>query len=87
MVVISIWIDILEEKVSSEDCLLAMGDSTTAMGWLRRTKFREKEEDDNEWLVKQEVGRTLATLVLSSNTTLYKQWFAGSSNIVADSLS
>ena len=30
--------------------------STSAMGWLRRSNFRQKDEDDNEWIVKQQVA-------------------------------
>ena len=85
--VVSIWIDILKKKVSKEDCLLSMGDSTTAMGWLRRSNFRAKDESDQEWIVKQDVARKLAELILDSELVLYQQWFAGSSNVVADSLS
>ena len=64
-----------------------MGDSTTTMGWIRRTKFCEEDESDIEWLVKQQVARKFASLILDANACLYKQWFAGSCNSVADSLS
>ena len=84
---ISVWIDILENKTSKEDCILCMGDSTAAMGWLRRSNLRETDEDDKDWEVKQQVARKLANLVLDSGTVLYKQWFAGKLNVVADSLS
>ena len=40
--IIAIWIDILEGKTKQEDCVLAMGDNTSAMGWLRRSNFRQK---------------------------------------------
>ena len=84
---ISIWIDILEKKIEPLDCLLGMGDNTASMGWLRRSNFRENEEHDLEWLAKQKVARKVATLVLDSGTTLYRQWFKGADNVVADSLS
>ena len=61
--VISVWIDILEKKSSQEDCILCMGDSTSAIGWLRRSNFRAKDENDVEWEVKQNVARKLATIV------------------------
>jgi hypothetical protein len=32
--VICIWIDILNENLHPDDCILCFGDSTTAMGWL-----------------------------------------------------
>jgi hypothetical protein len=85
--VICIWIDILENKVARHDCLLGMGDSTSAMGWLRRSNFKEKDEDDRDWLAKQRVARKLANLILDSQTVVYKQWFRGEDNVVADSLS
>ena len=84
---ISIWIDVLEKKTKPLDCLLGMGDNTASMGWLRRSNFRENEEHDLEWLAKQKVARKVATLVLNSGTTLYRQWFKGADNVVADSLS
>ena len=31
---INIWIDILEKNMSKQSCLLCIGDSTSAMGWL-----------------------------------------------------
>ena len=64
-----------------------MGDNTASMGWLRRSNFRENDENDQEWLAKQKVARKLATLVLDSNATIYRQWFPGVENVVADSLS
>ena len=64
-----------------------MGDNTSAMGWLRRSNFRQKDESDTSWLVKQQLGRYLATISLNTDITLYKQWLKGSDNQVADSLS
>ena len=32
--VVSIWIDIIKGKAKDNDCILCMGDSTSAMGWL-----------------------------------------------------
>jgi hypothetical protein len=85
--VVSIWIDIHQANVKEHDCLLAMGDNTTAAGWCKRTNFREKTEGDQEWIVKQQVARKLANLVLDSDSVLYTQWFKGSWNLVTDSLS
>jgi len=85
--VVAVWVDILDGTAIDEDCLLCMGDNTSAMGWLRRSNFRQKDESDQTWLVKQEIGRHLARLVLKSNIMLYTQWLKGSHNQVADSLS
>ena len=84
---ISIWIDVLEKRTKPLDCILAMGDNTASMGWLRRSNFRENEEGDTEWIAKQKVARKVAELVLDSETCLYRQWFKGAQNTVADSLS
>ena len=84
---VSIWMDILAHRIKEFDCLLGMGDNTASMGWLRRANFRENEEGDLEWYAKQQVARKLATLILNSNTVLYRQWFRGADNDVADSLS
>ena len=67
--------------------MLAMGDNTSAMGWLRRSNFRQKDDSDVSWNVKQQLGRHFASLTLSSDICLYKQWLKGSDNQVADSLS
>ena len=84
---ISIWIDVLEGRTEAQDCLLGMGDSTAAMGWLRRSNFREKHEKDVEWLVKQQIARKVASVILQAEAVLYRQWFRGEDNVVADSLS
>ena len=85
--IVSIWIDIIEGKTKPLDCLLGMGDNTASMGWLRRANFRELNESDKEWYAKQQAARQLATLVLQTNTVLYRQWFRGADNDLADSLS
>jgi hypothetical protein len=84
---VSIWIDVIEKKIEPLDCLLGMGDNTASMGWLRRSNFRENDEHDTEWIAKQKVARKLGELVLESDTTVYRQWFRGADNDVADSLS
>ena len=85
--VVGTWLAIDEGRLGRHDCLLAMGDSTTALGWLRRSNFRENGENNQDWRAKQKVARKLAGLVLDSETLLYKQWFKGSDNVVTDSLS
>ena len=49
--VISIWVDIDEGNVNKHDCLLGMGDNTTAAGWCCRKKC-EKNEGDQDWMIK-----------------------------------
>ena len=43
---VCIWIDVLEHKVKEQNCLLAMGDNKCALGWMRRSNFRQTEDDD-----------------------------------------
>ena len=64
-----------------------MGDKIASVGWLKRSNFRDNDKNDREWISKQKVARKLAELVLYSNTTVYRQWFRGADNTVADSLS
>ena len=75
--VVQIWTDVLEGRIQEGTCILAMGDSTAAMGWLRRSNFREHDETDREWHVKQQVARKLAWLLLDIKACLHSQWFAG----------
>ena len=84
---VSIWIDVIEKRIEPLDCLLGMGDNTASMGWLRCSNFRENDEHDTEWLAKQKIARKLGELVLQSDATVYRQWFHGIDNDVADSLS
>ena len=44
-------------------------------------------ETPNDWFVKQQVARKLATLILDCDGVLYSQWFKGKDNVVTDSLS
>ena len=85
--VVGVWIAVEEKRLHPLDCMLAMGDSTTALGWMRRANFRERDENSTDWLAKQMVARKLGEIVLSADVLLYKQWFKGKHNVVADSLS
>ena len=85
--IISIWINIIEGTIKPEDCLLSIGNNTSALGWMRRSNFRQKDDSDTSWRVKQQLGRKLASLVLDADAVLYKQWLKGQDNVVADSLS
>jgi len=81
--VITIWIDVLDNKILPEDCILSQTDSTSATGWLRKSNFTDAE-DSSIHLV---TARQLATIIIDSNACLYSQWFPGGENLIADSLS
>jgi hypothetical protein len=72
MQVLQVWVDILEGRTRPGDCIiLAMGDNMSAMGWMKRSNFREHDESSCDWFLKQQVARKLADLILTSKTVLY----------------
>ena len=85
--IVCIWLDILARQIPPSSCLLAMGDSTTAAGWLRKSDFKEKAEDDTETTCKLEAARHLARLIQQVKAMLHSQWFPGEDNVVSDCLS
>jgi hypothetical protein len=42
-----IWDNIIDGRLYPKDCLLTFGDSTTAMGWIHKSKYRF-DSDSNE---------------------------------------
>jgi hypothetical protein len=86
-ILVSVWLDIIEGDVKALDCLLVMGDSTTAVGWLHKTRIMNKDMKVEDFQARTKVARKLATLVIENNLCLYSQWFPGKKNVIADSLS
>jgi hypothetical protein len=86
-ILVSVWLDILEGDVKPLDCLLVMGDSTTAVGWLHKTRIMHKDMKIEDFQARSKVARKLATLVIENNLCLYSQWFPDKKNVIADSLS
>jgi hypothetical protein len=84
---IAIWLDIIEGRATSLDCILVMGDSTTAIGWLHKTQVKKHDMDEWDFQARTQVARKITQLMLDNNTCLYSQWFPGKANAVADSLS
>ena len=70
---VSIWIDIAEQNTKPFDCLLAMGDSTTAIGWLQMGENMAVDD----FQARTKVARKLASLMIDNDMYLYSQWFAG----------
>ena len=91
--VVQIWFDAIEKRISKRSCILAMGDNTASMGWLRRSNFKEsiadseEIESNEEWAIKQEIARKAAEIILGEEACLYSQWFAGAQNVAMDSTS
>jgi len=80
--VISIWIDIIEGRVGTFDCCLALGDNTSAISWLHLSNFCSEKD-----VVHETTARLIASLCIDYDVSLYSQHFKGVLNTVADSLS
>ena len=83
------WIDLIENNLPPLTCILSMTDSTTSAGWLKKSNFQDEEDEDSKVIMacKQELARDHALRLLTNDIKEYSQWFPGSDNIVADSLS
>jgi hypothetical protein len=84
--IISIWVDMYNNKVQANDCILSQTDSTTAAGWLRKSNFSDSllSSESSLCLI---VAWKLASLIIDSSTCLYYQWLKGDSNNIPDALS
>ena len=79
---ITIWIDILAGTISPDACLLSQTDSTSAVGWLKKSCFDEKQHK-----LAMQTARHLALLLIHAKCSLYSQWVEGEANRVSDILS
>jgi hypothetical protein len=82
--VINIWVT-CEEPDSEQACILAIGDNTSAIGWLHSTSRL-----DPTWAAHGAhlmVARTMAKLLMKHNCCLASQHLKGELNLVADWLS
>lgn len=84
--IITPWVDIIAGRLNRGDCALSMTDSTTSAGWLRRSNFREFD-DEVQASARITVARSHARHYMNQGIRDYSQWFRGSHNNVADSLS
>jgi hypothetical protein len=84
---VTIWLVILEceQDSSEEDCILALGDNTSAIGWLYKSSRLLPGSPYYEPV--QLIARKLARLVLSSSHCLAGQHIKGDQNTVSDLLS
>jgi hypothetical protein len=80
---ITMWINALSNEIDDEACILSQTDSTTAAGWLCKSNFAEVEDK----IMQMTTTCRLASLIINTKSCLYRQWFLGSDNTVADSLS
>jgi hypothetical protein len=84
---VTIWLVIIEcEKSGSEqDCILALGDNTSAIGWLY--KSGKLPLTSPYYKAVQLIARRLARLVTGSSHCLASQHIKGDKNTVSDLLS
>jgi hypothetical protein len=82
------WIDLIENNLPPLSCILAMGDSTTAAGWLRKSNFKESEKESPQMTAEKiKLSREHARRLMKNSCCEYSQWFPGVDNELADSLS
>jgi hypothetical protein len=84
---VTIWLVLLEcdETNSEQDCILALGDNTSAIGWL--FKSGKLPFDSPYYKAVQIIARKLARLITASSHCLASQHIKGDKNTVADLLS
>jgi hypothetical protein len=93
--VITVWLDTLAGRLKKGMCKLSMSDSTTSVGWLKKSNFDtdpgENEDgtpiDPVEAQIRMELCRKHALLCLDNEIQDFSQWFRGKDNNVTDSLS
>lgn len=85
--VVNIWLIILEcEKLGLVgECIMALGDNTSAVGWLFRSSRLGPDSPYHKPV--QLIARTLAELIIESKQCLCSQHIRGKSNTVPDLLS
>ena len=76
------WIDILDGSITPQIYMLALTDKSSACGWLHKSKFISADHSFHATIAKN-----LATLFISSDSSIYSQHFFGKLNVTFDSLS
>jgi hypothetical protein len=79
---LSVWIAIKNGYVTKETCFLALGDSSSAIGWLHKANV-----DETKNLPMHIAARKYAEILLQADCCLYSQHIRGIHNNVADALS
>jgi hypothetical protein len=62
--------------------LLRQTDSTTVSGWLSKSNFADKEEENVQLMM----ACQLANIMIKTKICMYSQWFKGDGYAVSDSL-
>jgi hypothetical protein len=82
---VTAWLECLDSDDGTEECILALGDNMSALGWIYRSS-RVKPTSMSHMAI-QKVARRLATVFLESSHCLASQHLKGDHNVVADLLS
>ena len=83
--VVNIWLECMDPERPRNPCILAIGDNTSAIGWLFKTS-----QLDPTWRAHDAhlfVARHLATILLEFDCCIASQHIKGEMNVVADLLS
>ena len=78
--IIGPWIDLINEKLPPLSCILAMTDSTTSSGWLRKSNFHNDGDTKSQMFGKLQTARSHALRMLNNDIREYSQWFPGKHN-------
>jgi hypothetical protein len=90
---ITVEVEALAGRISKEDCVLSMTDSSTSEGWTRKSNFKidpvdaDCDFDPIEAEVRTDICRHFSELTLDRKFCHYTIWFKGEENDVSDALS
>jgi hypothetical protein len=82
---VTIWIIIRDCDANGQECVMSLGDNTSAIGWMFRSS--KLSPDSPYYKPVQFIVRKLAILVTRSGHCLCAQHLKGDRNVVADFLS
>ncbi|KAI2490833.1 hypothetical protein MHU86_23743 [Fragilaria crotonensis] len=82
---VNIWLACLESEGGGENCILAIGDNTSAIGWLHNSSRLDTLWDAQK--AHLQVARKIASLLIDFRCCLASQHLKGELNVVADLLS
>jgi hypothetical protein len=80
---ITMWVNFLNGNIDKESCILSQTDSSTAAGWMKKSNFADKEDEN----VQLTTARQLGQILIDSQSCLYSQWFPSDENAISEFLS
>jgi hypothetical protein len=80
--IVSVWLAIQNKYVEKEICFLALGDNSSAVGWLHKANM-----DETKNLPLHIVSRKYAKVLMEADCCVYSQHINRFHNNVADALS